>query len=394
MTIHPPNTAKEVFREANNGRTRSDGIGTSAQQRPLHQEAYEAPRERRWSDTASPLMTYVKDTARRTLQKALDYCNNPGRSLVWTALSGPTVAWLAENVEPGQFCQLPIVSSQIPYCRPQEPFWPDFPKLVALQSQLQGVMEKSTDTLVVAIDIKHSGTAVRDLIPRVKHSLLISRDLLAKRLGELVEDARTTGRGLQKFGSRVERVVDQTISMNEYTIGLLESAAKRKQPSSFSKLLSPPVPPPQRKDIKAMWFKSIGSMKSEVVQLSLEAVANMQALDKLDNGLSVIHKMVVREDNKIKADKAEMIYNGNELVTDSFVAQLAQFDSHAQLLKSILTYREEAVKHVTAALFQLERLALDLNDLNEQVTTPLLEGGETKVPLDVRDYHVNSCLHR
>ncbi|KAG8744947.1 hypothetical protein FRC10_009182 [Ceratobasidium sp. 414] len=317
MTIHPPS----IPGEANNARTRSDGIETLVRLPPLRSEAHEAPRGRhRWSDAVSPLAAYIKDTTRGTLQRALDYCKNP---------------------------------------RPQEPFWPDFPKLVALQSQLQGVLEKSTDTLVVAVDIKHSGTAVRDLITHVKHSSLVSKDLLAKHLAEFVEDACTVGRSLQKFGGRVERVVDQTISMNEYAIGLLESAAKRRQPSSFAKFLSPQVPLSQRKDIKAVWFKAIGSMKSEVMEGFLEATANMRALDKLENKLSVIHRMVVTEDNKIKADKAET------------------------LLKSVLNYREEAMKHVTAAQFQLERLDLDLNDLNEQVTTPLLEGEETDVPLDV-----------
>ncbi|KAG8774966.1 hypothetical protein FRC12_001727 [Ceratobasidium sp. 428] len=64
-------------------------------------------------------------------------------------------------------------------------------------------------------------------------------------------------------------------------------------------------------------------------------------------------------------------------------ASIGVFESHTELLKRILDYREAAMEHVTSAKFQLERLAIGLNDLNDQVTIPLLKGEITEIPLDV-----------
>ncbi|KAG8715781.1 hypothetical protein FRC09_016305 [Ceratobasidium sp. 395] len=118
------------------------------------------------------------------------------------------------------------------------------------------------------------------------------------------------------------------------------------------------------------------------MELSVEAAANMRGLDRLDEQLSVIHEIITMDDAKIKADKQEVLsklwttLGGNS-------ASIGVFESHTELLKRILDYREAAMKHVTSAKFQLERLAIGLNDLNDQVTIPLLKGEITEIPLDV-----------
>ncbi|KAG8680501.1 hypothetical protein FRC08_016252 [Ceratobasidium sp. 394] len=298
----------------------------------------------------------------------------------WLALSTTTNLFL-ENVELEQLCELPILPKHFLHCAPRESFSPDFRKLVVLQSQLQGAMEKSTNTLAVAIDLKHSEIAVRDLTTLVKLSSLVSKDSLAKNLRGFVENARTTGRSLQKFGGHVGSAVDQTIAMNEYTIEVLESTAKDKQSRSLAKFFHPRP----TTDLKATWFEATELMKLNVMQLVDEAMANMRALDRLDNELSVIHRMVARADNKVERDRAETLSSlwttlgGNK-------EQLAQFNSHTRLLKGVTDYRKQAVEHVNGALFQLERLALDLNDLNEQVTAPLLADRAAGIPLEVSGY--------
>ncbi|KAG9080102.1 hypothetical protein FS749_008119 [Ceratobasidium sp. UAMH 11750] len=295
----------------------------------------------------------------------------------WLALSTTTNLFL-ENVELEQLCELPILPKHFLHCAPRESFSPDFRKLVVLQSQLQGAMEKSTNTLAVAIDLKHSEIAVRDLTTLVKLSSLVSKDSLAKNLRGFVENARTTGRSLQKFGGHVGSAVDQTIAMNEYTIEVLESMAKDKRSWSLAKFFHPRP----TTDLKATWFETTELMKLNVMQLVDEAMANMRALDRLDNELSVIHRMVARADNKVERDRAETLSSlwttlgGNK-------EQLAQFNSHTRLLKGVTDYRKQAVEHVNGALFQLERLALGLNDLNEQVTAPLLADRAAGIPLEV-----------
>ncbi|KAG8774967.1 hypothetical protein FRC12_001728 [Ceratobasidium sp. 428] len=257
---------------------------------------------RRWNHITSLLVECVKDTAQHGLRRALNCCRNPRSTFVWIAISGGSSAtWLANTgIKPQYICLMPIISHQLLSCQSHDVFWPDFPGLVELQSHLYGAMERSTDTVVVAIDLKRSEVAVRDLITRVKLSSLASKNPLVRNLGEFVEDARIIGRSLQRFGSRVGSVVDQTITTNEYAIGLLESAAKPKESLSWPRLLSAPAPQFQHKEVKATWFKAIEKMKSTVMELSVEAAANMRALDRLDEQLSVIHEIITMDDAKSK----------------------------------------------------------------------------------------------
>ncbi|KAG8697191.1 hypothetical protein FRC09_008019 [Ceratobasidium sp. 395] len=265
---------------------------------------------------------------------------------------------------------MPATPARFLGCEPEESFTPDFRKLVTLQSQLQGAMEKSTNTLAVAIDLKHSEIAVRDLTTLVQLSSLVTKDSLTKNLKKFVKNASTTGRNLQKFAGHVGSTVDQTIAMNEYMIEMLESMAEDEKTPPLT-LRSLRAPAFRNSDIKSAWFEATEQMKSTVQKLIDEAMANEQALNNLDSELTVIHQIVARADNKITMDRAETLgslwttLGGNK-------GELAVFDSHTQLLKGVTDYRKMAVDHVHDALFQLRRIDLDLNELNEQVTAPLL----------------------
>ncbi|KAG9125344.1 hypothetical protein FRC07_008009 [Ceratobasidium sp. 392] len=313
---------------------------------------------------------------------ALGSCKKPLKwlitlYLIFLALS-PTAISFLEDVELEKLCELPIVPNLFSNCTPKERFNPDFRKLVTLQSHLQGAMEKSTSTLAVAIDLKHSEIAVRDLTTLVKVSSLVSKDGLSSRLEKFVENARTTGRSLQRFGGHVGRAVDETIAMNEYTIEVLESMAKDEEVSTLKKLSSPRIPAFRNGDIKATWFEATEQLKLTVHQLIDEALDNTRALDKLDEELVVINQMVAREDNKIVKDKAETL--------DSLWTRLGgnkgkQFESGTFGPLSN-DYRKNAAAHVNGALSQLQRIELDLNALNEQVTGPLLANARDD-PLEV-----------
>ncbi|KAG8715783.1 hypothetical protein FRC09_016307 [Ceratobasidium sp. 395] len=273
--------------------------------------------------------------------------------LVFSAIS-PTVDFF-ETFERESLCQIiPVTPARFLGCEPEESFTPDFRKLVTLQSQLQGAMEKSTNTLAVAIDLKHSEIAVRDLTTLVQLSSLVTKDSLTKNLKKFVKNASTTGRNLQKFAGHVGSAVDQTIAMNEYMIEMLESMAEDEKTPPLT-LRSLRAPAFRNSDIKSAWFEATEQMKSTVQKLIDEAMANEQALNDLDNELTVIHQIVARADNKVLTDRAET---------------------------GVTDYRKMAVDHVHDALFQLRRIDLDLNELNEQVTAPLLAKA-IGLPLDM-----------
>lgn len=154
----------------------------------------------------------------------------------------------------------------------------------------------------------------------MKHSSLGIRDSLVRNLNNFVADAKSAGRDLQKFGSRVGGAIDQIVSTNEEALLLLEQTAKDLRPQISddpvhrvldallpTKRISSEVLATRMKEIEAVWFEATGLMKSTVERLIHECRLNMGALDRLEEKLSVINKIVVKEDGKITAKEGEMV---------------------------------------------------------------------------------------
>lgn len=317
--------------------------------------------------------------------------------LTLSALTGSTGFIMSSLMSP--VCGLPFASRVIPYCSRGfgARFMPDFPKLASLQSRLEDVMDDSASTSIVAVDMKNSEIAVRDLTTLVKLSSLVAKDALVERLNEFVLDAKTAGRNLQKFGGRVGGAVDQIVSMNEYVLKLLEANVKNAQPrvssgpvqrvmNALSPVRGPAATAAERKEIEGMWYQATGMMESTVRKLIIEAEANMVALDKLEGQLDMINEMVLREDSRIRAQAEEILgelwtmLGGNRKI-------LNNFRTHRVLLNDIRVYRKRALAHVSSTLVQLQQLSADLDDLRQRVATPALAGEESGIPLEV---HIGS----
>jgi hypothetical protein len=87
--------------------------------------------------------------------------------------------------------------------------WADYPKLVEAQSAtFEQLLDQSVSGSRLSLEIKKAEMATSDLITLVRVSDLKSRDMLAALLAEFVDDAKTTGRGLQKLSSKIWGAVD------------------------------------------------------------------------------------------------------------------------------------------------------------------------------------------
>ncbi|QRV74213.1 transmembrane protein [Ceratobasidium sp. AG-Ba] len=316
--------------------------------------------------------------------------------LTLSALTGSTGFIMSSLMAP--VCKLPLAPRVVPYCsRGYSRFMPDFPKLASLQTRLEDVMDDSASTSIVAVDMKNSEIAVRDLTTLVKLSSLVAKDALVERLNEFVVDAKVAGRNLHKFGGRVGGAVDQIVAMNEYVLKLLEANVKNAQPqissgpvqrvmNALSPIRGPAATSADRKEIEGMWYQATGMMESTVRKLIVEAEVNMVALDKLEEQLDMINEMVLREDGRIRAQAEEILgelwtmLGGNRKI-------LNNFRTHRVLLNDIRVYRKRALAHVSSTLVQLQQLSADLDDLRQRVATPALAGEESGIPLEV---HIGS----
>jgi hypothetical protein len=92
----------------------------------------------------------------------------------------------------------------------QAPRWADYSRLVDVQSRTFGqLLEESLGGSTLSLEIKQAEMATTDLVTLVRVSNLKSRDMLAESLVEFVDDAKKTGRGLQKLTSKIGGAVDK-----------------------------------------------------------------------------------------------------------------------------------------------------------------------------------------
>jgi hypothetical protein len=112
-------------------------------------------------------------------------------------------------------CYIPGISTSA-MCRPSSahhhqspPQWADYPKLVDVQSTtFEQLLDETVGGSGLALEIKKAEMATSDLSTMVRVSNLKSRDMIAKSLTDFVDDAKKTGRGLQKLSSKVGGAVD------------------------------------------------------------------------------------------------------------------------------------------------------------------------------------------
>src|SRR5260370_29352591 len=61
------------------------------------------------------------------------------------------------------FCSMPIIGSSLPFCELHTQPQPRYPELIDLQTRFEEIMESSATSTNLALDIKQSEAAVRDL---------------------------------------------------------------------------------------------------------------------------------------------------------------------------------------------------------------------------------------
>ncbi|TDL17407.1 hypothetical protein BD410DRAFT_901493 [Rickenella mellea] len=296
-----------------------------------------------------------------------------------------------------QFSLQPLPSSDPPQESPRAQH-ADFPQMVNIQSQtFEQLLDDSVGSSGLALEIKKAQMATSDLVTLVKVSHLTSRDLLANALSEFVEDAKRTGRGLQKLSSKVGGAVDGILAVNDYALHSIEAAASgRSSKSSIISYIFPfthntPTTASQTEIITESFEKALSVLSSNLARLILEAEGSLHNLDKLELQLQTIHEIAARED-------ASLLHSRDELLAALWTqlggnrAQMRGFDAHLGLLKDVGTYRSRALAHVAAALQTLQALSTDMEELRERVAKPELAGGE--IPLEVHVKSIRSGVER
>ncbi|KAF8150695.1 hypothetical protein B0H34DRAFT_630720, partial [Crassisporium funariophilum] len=274
----------------------------------------------------------------------------------------------------------------------QNPRWADYPKLVDVQSKSFGqLLDESVGGSGLSLEIKKAEMATTDLVTLVRVSDLKGRDTLATSLVEFVEDAKKTGRGLQRLSSKIGGAVDSTMAMNDYALGTIEAAQKAK-PSRLHALNPWRSPTRSINEVVTETFgEAMDVLSINMERLILEAEVNLKNLDALEERLLILHEIVSREDSSLSNAKSDLLaelwtkLGGNR-------KSLRKFEQHLGLLKDLGSYRQQALVHVVAALQTLHVMSADMEELRERVATPGIVG--SKIPIEVHMKSIKLGLQR
>ncbi|PFH53158.1 hypothetical protein AMATHDRAFT_73706 [Amanita thiersii Skay4041] len=315
--------------------------------------------------------------------------------LLFLVLLAPCIGWIAfymqKSLQP--LCFLPFVSRsslcivrEVQHIKPVQPW----EKLVQVQTKTFGqLLDESVGGSGLSLEIKKAEIATNDLVTLVRHSDLKARDSLATTLKRFVDNAKKTGRGLQKMSAKVAGAVDNILAVNTYALQTIEEANSKK-PSVFSSLV-PWLDDKSKKAVANTFADTMVVLSANLERLILEAEVNLANLNALEEHLSTLHDMVTREGVAISGVKDELladlwtILGGNR-------SKLKNLDTHISLLKNLGVYRRKALAHVTAALETLQAMSDDMEDLRERVATPELVG--PSIPMEVHVKSIQNGIER
>lgn len=274
-------------------------------------------------------------------------------------------------------CILPGISST-PLCYspplsdgPKVPQVGNFPEMMQTQSKFEQLLEDTAGGASLSLEMKKAEIATRDLTTLVRISSLKSKDSVGSVLTDIVSEAKKTGRGLHRLGSKVIRAVDEVIAANNAALQTIEAAQDRASSFSFGDLV---LWTPKRDvgEIVRVTFTQAMEVQSQAMSnLLVELSARLADLDRMEELLDFLHEIVAREDKTITTEKDELlaqlwtILGGNR-------NELRDQNDHLQLLKALGAYRKEARAQVVGAMHTLQSMEAEMEDLRDRVSTPNL----------------------
>jgi hypothetical protein len=126
-------------------------------------------------------------------------------------------SWRSVHKALGPLCSQPLLPLILPayICTTDQPGGsPDYPAFLHLQSRFEKILADSAVDPGLALNLKRSEAAVKDLTVLVRLSKLSGKEDLADRLGEVSSDAKVAGRDLHKLAAKVAGAVDRCVSLD------------------------------------------------------------------------------------------------------------------------------------------------------------------------------------
>ncbi|KAF9257115.1 hypothetical protein L218DRAFT_991170 [Marasmius fiardii PR-910] len=238
----------------------------------------------------------------------------------------------------------------------------------------------ASSELLVALRLSDITTSVTEI-----------SDYSLESLSNFINDARMTARGLLRLSVKVFSAVDEAVAVNDCTIRSIQAA--RTRPTRFavkSLLQSFHISQPSDSVIRP-FSEAMDVLSSQLRRLILEAEIQLVNLEKLEEDLTLLHALVLREDILVSSAKSEVLselwtkFGGNRRI-------LRSYDDNLALLKNLAMYRKQALVQVVTSLQILRSLSDEMEELRERVSVSAI--AVDRIPVEVHLKSISSGLER
>ena len=250
----------------------------------------------------------------------------------------------------------------------------EFNRLMNTQSHFEEILATSSNAVSLPYDMKRSETSIRDLHAVVKFSSLTAKQELGLEFEGFIETARLASYDLQRFNGHVGRAVDSVISIDRWTTRILSdiehnSRSRGLIPSFISNTLLYPFQPVKATAEAALldqYISHTSLVATEITRLTAEAQALLSVLQSLEDRLSTIHDISIREDIAASANREDLLAHLWTMLGGNR-KQLSKFNEQLKLLREVGEYRRTAHAHVAKTILRLQSMGAELEELRERV---------------------------
>ena len=268
-----------------------------------------------------------------------------------------------------------------------------------LQGQFEDVLDETSTSVGLPMEMKRSESSIRDLRQLVRYSNLHSKNELVLEFDTFIETARMASYDLQKFNSHIGRAVDNVLSTSKWTSRVLEGISEREASISFvgkaADVVLRPFQPVRfgESALLDQYIQHTTIIEGEILKLIEEAQALLMILNNLETRLDTINDVSTR-------DKSHAIKERDEVLSQLWTllggnkGKLKSTNRQLILLHQVNQYRKTAVNHVSSTIIKLQEIAAGIEDLRERVGAPELLRGKAKVPLSVHIENIQRGVDR
>lgn len=274
-------------------------------------------------------------------------------------------------------CPTPIIGNFLPICRNYLHAVPDFTHFVKLQETLyDGMLSQTNADSISALELKKVELATRDLQAVIKHSSLVSNDILEAKLGEYIGRSRKFGRDIQSLQAQTRGVIDNLITYNTFTFRKLTEVETKKS---------------SRQDLRTLYEHAMTLVEKESKRLIIAIEKAMGSLYLLEEDLHSVHEISIQEELYQRSEHPDILADLVNVISGKG-ARRPLIEENLRLLVSFDKERSNAAGQLMVMLDRMQAFQMDLEELRSQVVAPILV--PDAIPLEMHIENVGKAIER